>query len=280
LPYIIFTGLAISGFSIRQLFLSLVGFFLPILLILVFYYWNDGLAETIQAWPMIFSYDTYEYQPMMSWLIPGVVPIILAFAGYFFGSFFRGATINQQKQRQLIILWLIFSMLFFFLVKRQAAYQLLIFIPGLTYLITQFFLHFKSGFIGRLGFTLLVFGLPFGGLAYWANRLEVDKTYFVQTTISDQLPNQSSVMVLGEDCSSYLQHPLGGPFLNYHLTKTFLSGEKSLEQKSELFRKLSKQKADFILDQEGSFQALLEELPALKEHYKEAKPGVFVKIGN
>ena len=229
---------------------------------------------------MIFTYQAYEYQPMLSWLIPGVVPIILAFAGYFFGSFFRGATINQQKQRQLIIIWLIFSGLFFFLVKGQAAYQLLIFIPGLTYLITQFFLHFKTGIIARLGFVLLVFGLPFGGLAYWDNRIDVDKTYFVQPSPSDQSPNRGSVMVLGKDCSSYLNHPLGGPFLNYHLTKTFLNSEKTLEQKSELFRKLSQQKADFILDQEGSFKALLEELPALKEHYEEASPGVFVKIYN
>lgn len=280
LPYIIFTGLAISGFSIRQLFLALVGFFLPILLILVFYYWNDGLEEAIQAWPMIFAYQGYEYQPMLSWLIPGILPIILAFAGYFFGSFFRGATINQQKQRQLIILWLIFSAMFFFLVKRQAAYQLLIFIPGLTYLITQFFLHFKTGIIARLGFTLLVLGLPFGGQAYWTARIEIDKEYFVQPPGSNQLPKLGSIMVLGDDCSAYLERPLGGPFLNYRLTKTFLSGEKSLEQKSQLFRKLSEQKADLILDQEGSFQNLLKELPALQQHYKQSSPGIFVKIEN
>lgn len=280
LPYIVFTGLAISGFSIRQLFLSLVGFFLPILLILLFYFWNDGLNEALQAWPIIFTYKAYEYQPLLSWLTPGLVPIILALAGYFFGSFFRGATINQQKQRQLIVLWLIFSGLFFFMVKRQAAYQLLIFIPGLTYLITQFFLQFKTGFIPRLGFTLLVLGLPFGGLAYWNSRIVVDTSYFVQPSPSDQTPKRGSVMVLGTNCSSYLNHPLGGPFLNYHLTKTFLDGEKTLKQKSELFKKLTNQKADFILDQEGNFKALLEELPALKEHYKETSTGIFVKIDN
>ena len=87
-------------------------------------------------------------------------------------------------------------------------------------------------------------------------------------------------MVLGDDCSAYLERPLGGPFLNYRLTKTFLSGEKSLEQKSQLFRKLSEQKADFILDQEGSFQNLLKELPALQQHYKQSSPGIFVKIEN
>ena len=278
LPYIIFTGLAVSGFSIRQLFLSLVGFFLPILLILVFYFWNNGLKEALQFWPLIFTYEKYHYQPFLSWLIPGILPVLLALAGYFFGSFFRGATINQQKQRQLIVLWLLFSGLFFFLVKRQAAYQLLVFIPGLTYLITQFFLHFRSGIIAPLAFALLLIGLPFGGLAYWHNRLETDQDYFVKPPESDPLPKNKTVMVLGKESNFYLDHPLGGPFLNYQLAKTFLTGEKSLEQKAQLFRKLSTQQADFIIDEEGVFQGILEEIPALKEYYKQKEPGMFVKI--
>jgi hypothetical protein len=280
LPYIIFTGLAISGFSIRQLFLAMVGFFLPILLILVFYFWREGLEEAIQVWTMIFQYERYDYQPILSWLLPGLLPIILALAGYFFGSFFRGATINQQKQRQLIILWLLFSGLFFFLVRRQAAYQLLIFIPGLTYLITQFFLQFRSGIIAKLSFSILIIGLPFGGLAYWHNRTLTDSSYFVSPTKSPTLPKNASIMVLGNDFSPYLDHKLGGPFLNFHLTENYLQSEKSLEQKAQIFKKLSQQRADVILDQEGIFKELLIDLPALKELYKSSQPGVFVKASN
>ncbi|HAS59261.1 MAG TPA: hypothetical protein DCS64_12355, partial [Algoriphagus sp.] len=47
LPYMILVGIAISGFSFRQLMLSLMGYLLPILLISVFYYWNNGLDEAI-----------------------------------------------------------------------------------------------------------------------------------------------------------------------------------------------------------------------------------------
>lgn len=275
LPYIIFTGLLISGFSIRQLFLALVGFFLPILLILVFYFWNDGLEEALQIWPMIFSYEGYDYQPYLSWAVPGILPISLALAGFFVGSFLRGATINQQKQRQLIILWLIFSALVFLLVKRQASYQLLIFIPGLTYLITQFFLHFKTGMIARFSFVLLVLGLPIGGIAYWNSRVETDSRYFIHPVKDLSIPAGRSLMIMGNDASGYQETPLGGPFLNYHLSKSYLSKEKTLAQKAQIFQKITQQNPDFVLDKDGQFKSLLEELPALKEYYQEISPGVF-----
>jgi hypothetical protein len=87
-------------------------------------------------------------------------------------------------------------------------------------------------------------------------------------------------MVLGNDFSPYLDHKLGGPFLNFHLTENYLQSEKSLEQKAQIFKKLSQQRADVILDQEGIFEELLIDLPALKELYKSSQPGVFVKASN
>src|SRR5690606_32616245 len=86
LPYMIFTGIAISGFSARQLLLSLIGFFLPILLLLVFYFWNNGLSETLQIWPMIFTYEKYRYRSLLTWSILSAFPLLLAFLGYFYSA--------------------------------------------------------------------------------------------------------------------------------------------------------------------------------------------------
>ncbi|WP_373396472.1 hypothetical protein V8V91_17295 [Algoriphagus halophilus] len=140
----ILTGIAISGFSFRQLMLSLVGYTLPILLIAVFYYWNDGLQEAIDIWPLIFKSSRVLFQSYWSWLIIGAFPILLSLVGYFLGAVLKGSTINQQKQRQLVILWLIFAAAEFLLIKNQAGYQLIIFVPGLSYLITQFFFTFEE----------------------------------------------------------------------------------------------------------------------------------------
>jgi hypothetical protein len=275
LPYMIFTGIAISGFSFRQLILSLIGFFLPILLVWVFYYWNNGLMETLQVWPLIFTYEKYAYQPIISWAILGAFPILLALVGYFFSAVLRGSTVNQQKQRQLTIFWLLFSVLEFFLLKRQASFELVIFIPGLTYLITQFFLNMGKGFIGKLAFFLLLFGLPVAGWWYWNNEVTAGSAYFVKAKSETAFKPGEKIMILSNDPSPFLSASLGGPFLNFQLTKAYLNSEKTLAEKAKIFQNLSTQKPQTVIDPEGNFKALLEELPALKNLYQESKPGIY-----
>ncbi|SEG25190.1 hypothetical protein SAMN03080598_03087 [Algoriphagus boritolerans DSM 17298 = JCM 18970] len=275
LPYLIFTGIAISGFSFRQLLLALIGFFLPLLLVLVFFFWNNGHSETLQILPEIFTYKKYSYQPLASWMILAGFPLILALVGYFYSAVLRGSTINQQKQRQLIILWLVFSLIQFLLVKRQAAFQLLIFIPGLTYLITQFFLNMRRGMIAKLAFLILLFGLPVGGWWFIQTQLHANSTYFVKTQTGNLNTSGEKIMVLSEDSSPYLENSLGGPFLNFNLTKAYLASEKTLEQKAQIFQNLINQKPQLVIDPEGIFKNLLEELPALKNLYNESEPGIF-----
>ena len=274
LPYMIFTGLLISGFSFRQLILSIVGFFLPILLILVFYFWNDGLQDALEILPLVFTYDGFSYQSVYSWLILGAFPILLALFGYFLGTFQRGSTINQQKQRQLIITWMLFGALVFFFVKKQAGFELLIFLPGFTYLITQFFLFVRKSWISSMVFILLILGLPLGALFYWKNQTHSNEFYFVTNNPRNTTKNKK-IMVLGPEMDLYLENQLGGPFLNYHLSRTYLAKEKGLEGKSRLYSKVFLQKPELIFDSEGEFKKLLLEFPALQSLYSEKSPGIF-----
>jgi hypothetical protein len=277
LPFLIFTGLAISGFTIRQLFLSIMGFLLPILLILVFYFWKDGLEQALQVWPIVFTYPNYAYQPYLSWLTPGVFPLVLALAGYFIGSFFRGATINQQKQRQVILIWLLFSAGLFFLVKNNASYQLVVFLPAMSYFISQFFLHFGWTLLLRPAFFGLILVLPIWGMNYWQDRTGIDTSYFVAQTFDLEPLIQRGVMVLEEDPSPYLTHSLDGPFLNFHMSASYLKQEKTLQQKAQVFQMIRRQLPAQVYDNQGHFKVLLEELPALKEFYTEDKPGHYSK---
>lgn len=275
LPYMIFTGIAISGFSFRQLLLSLVGYFMPLVLVSVFFYWNNGLNEALQVWPLIFTYEKYNYQSLVIWAILGAFPLMLALVGYFYSAILRGSTINQQKQRQMIILWMVFSLAEFFLIKRQATYQLLIFIPGLTFLITQFFLNTSGSTVGKMAFLILLFGLPVMGWWFWNEELKSDSNYFVDTKSEYTISPGEKIMVMSKDSSPYLENPLGGPFLNFNLTKAFLESEKTLEQKAKIFQNLNTQKPQVVIDPYGIFKNLLDELPALKNLYTESQPGVF-----
>lgn len=271
LPYMIFTGIAISSFSFRQLMLSLVGFALPLLLISLFYFWNDGLEEAIQIWPLTFLSQKYEYQSLLNWLIPGIFPLLLAVAGYFMATVLRGSTINQQKQRQLVIIWLLFSAAEFFIIKKQAAFQLVILIPGLTYLITQFFLNIKKEIVAKIAFYLLVIGLPAVGFLFWQKTIP-DSEYFVAES---DVEYSGNILVLGDNLSPYLNAKLGGPFLNYRLSQLYLDQDRDLREKARLFQMLQKQKPSMVLDPNGDFEKLLRQFPALEEQYTETSVGTF-----
>ncbi len=274
LPYLIFTAITISGFSFRQLMLSLVGYTLPVLLISVFYYWNDGLQEAIDIWPMILMSSKSTFQSYWSWLIVAAFPILLSLVGYFLSAVLKGSTVNQQKQRQLIILWLVFASAEFLFIKKQAAYQLIIFVPGFTYLITQFFLHVRRGIIPKLGFYLLILGLPVFAWWYWQTNVD-NPEYFVSDQTNPSLKGKN-IMILGPNIAEYQDAKLGGPFLNYQLSKIYLDQERDLPEKARLYQMLQNQEPEIILDQEGKFQAMLNDFPELSRHYVLERKGYFV----
>ncbi|MEP0713244.1 MAG: hypothetical protein ABJC55_15110, partial [Algoriphagus sp.] len=218
-----------------------------------------------------FLSEKYEYQSLLSWLYLGIFPLALAAVGYFMATVLRGSTINQQKQRQLVLIWLLFSAAEFFIIKKQAAYQLVILIPGLTYLITQFFLNTKKEVVAKIAFNLLVLGLP--TIAFWYWHLEdSDSDYFVTKSETNYT---GDILVLGDDLSPYLSSRLGGPFLNYRLSKLYLGQERDLREKARLFQMLQKQKPTLVLDPNGDFEKLMRQFPALEVQYRKTAAGSY-----
>lgn len=277
LPYLILAGIAISGFTFKQVMLSLLGFIVPILLILVFFYWKDALGEAISVVPLFFSYKKYEYLGI--WQIPifFAFPAVLALLGYLFSLIFKVSSINQQKQRQLIILWLLIGATGVFLIKRQAPYQLGIFIPVFTYLITNLFVTTRSNHLSRLAFGILLLGLPASGWWFWTNGPGKESNYFIGKVDSTELDIiNKSILVLDGSDEYFLQNKLGGPFLNRNLTQYFLSGDLSLGEKSKIYMSFYTQLPEAVIDKGGFFRDFLEDFPAIKTLYKEKENGIFV----
>jgi hypothetical protein len=83
-------------------------------------------------------------------------------------------------------------------------------------------------------------------------------------------------MILDENISPFLKSKMGGPFLNYKLSKLYLEQERDLPQRAELYRLLQSEKSNVILDQNGLFAKLLEDYPEMKKQYTNPKPGVYL----
>lgn len=274
LPYMIVVGIAISGYSFRQLMLSLIGYLIPTLLIAVYFFWNDGLTAAFNIWPMIFVSENYKIQSYSSWLPLVAFPVLIGIIGYSLSTMGRSSTINHQKQGRLIVIWIIFLIVEAYFLKIQAAYQLIIFIPPFTFLITQFFMFTGRGNFTKISLFLLVLGLPIFAFWYGNSTVENHSDYFVKKSPPLEYPGK--VMILGEDLSPFLKSEMGGPFLNYKLSKLFIEKNRDLTQKTELFLLLQREPADVVLDPHGLFTKLIEELPALERQYINPKKGVYL----
>lgn len=275
LPYLLLTGIAISGFSFRQVMLSLMGFLVPILLMFVFFYWKDSLADAFSILPFLFTYDKYRFLNLTTLILFLVIPGILGLLGFLFSVFFKGSSINQQKQRQLIILWLIFGLAELLLIKRQAPYQLGIFFPGLTYLITAFFVSGGKNLAIKLCFGLLLIGLPVGGWLFWSSDQAESSGYFVQTPSGNPPVSGQKILVWDDQLGYYQTNQLGGPFLNSHLSKDYLEQNLSLWEKSRIYSSFANQRPTVVIDQSGGFRNFLIQFPAIHAWYDEREPGYY-----
>lgn len=273
LPYLLLAGIAISGFNFRQVILSLVGFIAPILLIMVFSYWNNSLSEALTLIPILFTYPKYPFLPWLQIATFIGLPFLLGFLGYVFSVFFAGSTINQQKQRQLIFIWLIFGSIEFFLVKRQAPFQLGILFPSLVYLITAFFIHGGTNLLVRFAFLLVVIGLPVYGWWFWGTNSS--NSYFVVASKPHSEISGKKILVWDDQPELYLNNSLGGPFLNPQLAEQLVQSELSLSEKSMIYQSFTRQKPEIIFDNSGRFKIFLSEYPALQKWYTEKEKGVF-----
>ena len=173
-----------------------------------------------------------------------------------------------------MVVWIIISLIGVFFSKREATFQWVILLPGLSYLITQFFLNIRNQKIIGPAFYLLVLGVPILSWWYLNQEIKKDSIYFVKEIHSNEYQGKG-IMVLGDNLSPYTLGRFEGPFLNFHLSKLFLEKERSLPQRAKLFQMIKGQSPEIILDQEGEFEELLIDYPELDREYQKVAPGKY-----
>lgn len=273
LPYMILVGIIISGFSFTQLLLSIIGYLLPILICGVYYFWQNALPEFITEYILTSrTLEIYRHVRFRDLMLLLVTPLFFSFMGLFTGSIFKSLTVNQQKQLQLMLIFLFFSASAFFLTNRMAPYQLVIMLPALTYLISMLFFSLKKGVflkITSISFAVLIPLIGYSWL-FWKTQNQTMETYGVYYENRHKITEGKTSLVLGNDLAYYQNSKQVTPYLNYHLTKELLADFNDLENVVMAFKHFQRLSPQVIVDEDGLFGELLEHLPILKEQYRKS----------
>ncbi|WP_228527707.1 hypothetical protein [Pararhodonellum marinum] len=278
LPFLVFAGIAVSGFSFNQLILSLVGYVQPFLICGIYYYWKDGLDNFL--YEFVFAtrvLEAYKFVTFLDIVLLFAIPGIFVVIGFFLGTVLKSITVNQQKQKQLILIFLIFALFSVFLSNRRTPYQWMVLLPGLTYFISQVFLFLQKQKLQQILFWFFFLGTPMVGYiwAYQNIKLNPEHPYVVKSGSQYDFTAGERVLVLGNDLAYYRKAKLGGPFLNYNLSKRVLLDFESLQDMSVIYRYMMLEKPRFIIDEEGTFERMMERIQPLQDLYQKKSPGIY-----
>lgn len=278
LPFLIVAGIIVSGFNFHQLILSLVGYLQPLILVALYYFWIEGLQDFILEF--IFAtriIETYQYVSYWDILILFIVPIGFALSGFFMSSVLQRHTVNQQKQQQLMLIFLLFAVFTLFLANRKNPYQLIVLLPGLTYFITQIFIYVEKKVVLHSFFYSFLIIVPLVGYGWTLYKMNTGQIYSYAIRDDrkyDDFRNKS-IVVLGSDIGYYRNATLATPFLNFNLSKRILADFEDYNDMTNTYLQFSREKPQYIIDDEGIFKSLLIQIPALENLYYEEKNGIY-----
>lgn len=264
--------------SFRKSLLLLFGFFLPHVVIGVYYFYNDSLPA---YWNNFYVENILHTDINLisgkSLFVLGALPITYFVFSLFMMTREARFTKYQSQLFQVMFLWIMFCLVEVFLTRQLTPHSLIIMIPSLAYFFSHYLLLIRRRWIGESMLWILIVGIiSVNLLAVRGSMSSIDYSrMFVAKKNSPVV--QKSVMVLGDDMSVYRDNKLGGYFLDWRLSERTLNGIQYYDHVLKIDEMFQKFPPEVIVDQEGLFNAISDRIPALKTKYRKQGDALYLR---
>lgn len=266
--------------SFRKSLLLLFGFFLPHVVLMVFYFYKDSLPWLWANFYLEnFSHTDINLISGKSLLVLGALPIAYFVFSLFMMTREARFTKYQSQLFQVMFMWIVFSVIEIFLTRQLSPHSMIIMIPSLAYFFSHYLLLIRRRWIAEIMLWLLIVGvISISTAAMKGNIGAIDYSRMFVSTPRRPVPvTDKMVMVLGDDISVYRNNKLGGYFLDWGLSERTLSGTDYYENVLKVDEMFQEVPPDVIVDQLGMFKALASRIPSLDNKYKKQGDNVYLK---
>lgn len=282
LPALILSLLFFTASILRRYLLLLYGFFLPIAITWVYYYWIGASFEFSKFFlGSLGRMDSLGHLAPYSLMIIGTIPALFTFLALWK---IRGARyVNYQVRFQYVMVFIILSgFLSMFLAGRIAPNQAVVLVPSLAFFISHFFLLVRRGFLREVIFVIFLGGivLVFWGSFFKAWGIESRVSYetlLVGQTEWDDTVKGKRAFVFGQNLSIYRYSQPATPFLNWKLSSEFLGSLDFYDNLDLIFRSFENDPPEVIIDLENRVPNFFERLPIIACHYQSKGNGIYLR---
>lgn len=259
--------------NLRQHFLALLGFILPLFLTGLYFYLYDSLDEFKYNWfNGIFKIKQYSIEDFKSAFIAIAVPSALAIFGFLRQSQASRYNSYQQRTQQIMLIWGIAGILALFLSPNVAPMQFIILVPCFAFFITGFFLHLRGAFLPELLFTILFIFIVFlqyqGVSPFFGKGFEQLADMRIKPQELPQLMKGQKMLVIGERIDEYKEGQSATCYLNWELSKIDLQNPDNYESIINIFDNFKKDPPTIIIDKQNVVPKIFQRIPALGADYK------------
>jgi len=257
----------------NKILLLLLGFMLPILVMILFFYLAGSLEQFYEMWVLnTFGLKFLRASDLIQNILIYSIPVLLSILGI--AKVFANVryTNFQNRKQQIMVLSGIFGLICFFFSENTATYQLLCITPFLAFFLTGWFIHLKGGLIPETIFTTFIasiilvnnlgvkplFGKGFTALKDMRIEKTTDKSYIIGRNI----------LITGAKNDDYYQAKLGSAFLNWSQSKTDLNNPDVYESLLSIYKNFREEQPEYIIDNASVFPAIFKRMPELGKKYE------------
>lgn len=254
--------------SFRQHLLVLFGVAFPILLLGLYFFWQDSFIDFVVQYFNSISFAPNFYLSIQDFSIILALPalfLVLAVLNMFSG---RSLTNYQSYCRQMMIFWLVASVFGLLLCKYWLPFQFAFFLPPLAFFGTYYLFSIQKKWIAELVFLSVLTGI---GVQLWATRTEIfypiDYSKAILKKPSDFDLKNEKIWVFGETHSYYIENQPVTPYLDWHITQNRIEELNDYQTLLLFYNQIEKDKPQFIIDKDKNLPPLFKRIPLLSEKY-------------
>jgi len=275
-----------TGTSFRQHILGFFGSVFPLLMVVLFFYLNNGVEDVNRnLLTSVFQVRQYNLNDFSALIITLIIPLAVGFVG-FMRMLTNNRIVNYQSRiQQIAAIWFIVSVLTIPLMQYLAPMQFILFVPVMAYFATYYFQSFKRRWIAELLFIGMFGGIAliqYQGLLSMTPRLTVGRLENLRAKpalLPAEIRNKR-ILVIGEDEGEYLNNFTATPYLNWDLARYDLENLDNFDSVIHIYDNFRQDPPDYIIDKENLMPKLLDRVPALRKRYKLSPwKGIYEKIG-
>lgn len=256
----------LTSLVLRRYLLFLYGFSFPIVIIMIYYYWQDGLEDFITQWAHFNLSDSVTpVLDLQSILVIIIFPtIIFLFALY--KTFTATRFTNYQlRVQQVMFIMLLAALGSWWTSELQAPFELLVFVPSFAFFIIHLIFQFRSKLKAELLtiiFSILIISITYSiyyqnnSIRFFGNFNELRSK---KSIYSEQIDGKST-MILGGSIEMYQDaNKIATRFYHPKLSENILYEMGDKEQMITLYDDIQKNQPEVMLDFTGLLNQHIED---------------------